>query len=508
MIEKQKQKVTSKNRYMKKTCMIILALIFSITAINTYSQNITDALRYSYITPGGTARFMSMGGSFGALGGDFSSLSINPAGIGVYRSSEISFTPSLYYNEVGSNYYNTHNEDHQYNFNIHNLGGIFSFSTSEASDTPGWRNINFGIGINRHNNFNFRRFTEGVNPDNSLLTDWLDQAIDEGTSANFDPFTTKLAYETDLIYVYDTINDKPLWEIDPSTGGLLTRQESNIKGSVREFLLSMGANYNDRLYIGATFGIPYVRYEEVTTHTETDFRDTIPYLNSFSYKYNLKTSGTGLNFKLGAIYRITDMIRLGAAIHTPTFFNLKDEWWTEVDSDITYKDGDTYKYNAKSIRGRFDYELNTPLKAIGSMGFVFGTHGLINIDYEYIDYTNTRLRSDDYMFSDENNIIRNDLQEQHVVRAGGELRLPAMQPFILRAGYAYYSNPYRPDVNNTEQSVITAGFGMREKHYFIDLAYMISFQSEDYYPYRAEFTGPMENDFTRNAFMLTVGFRY
>ncbi len=492
-----------------KKFMVILALIISSTAINTYSQNIDDALRYSYLTPGGTARFMSMGGSFGALGGDFSSLSINPAGIGIYRSSEITFTPSLYYNNLESAYYGTRAEDHQYNFNIHNAGGVFTIPLTSDPNTQGWRNINFGVGINRHNNFNFRRVSEGVNPDNSLLTEWLDQAIyDEGSNPeNFDPFTTWLAWDT---YLIDSLINEPYLMIDPLAGGLLTRQEANIKGSVREFVLSMGANYNDRLYIGATFGFPNVRYEEVVTHSETDIADTIPHLRSFTYKQNLKTSGTGFNFKLGAIYRISDMIRIGAAIHTPTFFDLEDQWQAEVTSDLEdlFEPGDQYQFTSKSTKGVFDYELNTPLKAIGSLGFVFGTYGLINIDYEYIDYTNARLRSDDYMFTDENSVISNSLQAQHNIRAGGELRLPAMHPVILRAGYAYYSNPYKSHINNTEQSVISAGIGMRDENYFLDFAYMMSIQNEDYFPYGSEYTDPIKNEYTRNGFLVTVGFRF
>ena len=502
---------------MKKVIIVLAIIIFS-SANNIYSQNITDALRYSYLTPGGTARYMSMGGSFGALGGEFSSLSINPAGIGVYRSSEITFTPSLYYNNIESDYYGTSAQDHQYNFNIHNIGGVFTFSQITDPDTRGWRNVNFGIGINRHNNFNFRRVSQGVNPDNSLLTDWLDQAIfDEGgDSENFDIFSTALAWET---YLFDTMDEYPFLTIDPEAGGLTTRQEANIKGSVREFVLTMGANYNDRLYIGATFGFPNVSYEEAINHQETDTENNIDNLNSFSYKYNLRTTGTGLNFKLGAIYRITDIIRIGAALHTPTFYDLTDEWWAEVHSDITFENrndipdgvnpGERVQFQDKSEhRGRFDYELNSPLKAIGSLGFVFGTTGLINIDYEYIDYTKARLRSDDYMFTDENNVISNSLQAQHNIKVGGELRLQPLNPVIFRAGYAYYSNPYKSDINNTEQSVISAGIGMRERNYFLDFAYLYSIQSENYYPYGSEYTDPMKNEYNRNGFMLTLGLRF
>ncbi len=489
---------------MYKKIIIVAAIFISVTSFSVYTQNISDALRYSYLTPGGTARFMSMGGSFGALGGDFSTLSINPAGIGVYRSSEITFTPSLYHNTVNSEYYGTTADDFQYNFNMHNLGGVFNFSVPGDEDKPGWRSVNLGIGFNRHNNFNMRRVTEGVNPDNSMLTAWLDQAINEegANPANFDPFSTWLAWDT---YLIDSTDTAPYLMVDPESGGLQTRQESNVSGSVRDFVLTMGANYNDRLYLGGTFGFPSVSYSETTTHYETDVQDTIQFLNSFSYKHNLTTTGAGFNFKFGAIFRATDMIRLGAAIHTPTFYELNDRWNAEVNSDITFIEGDRHKLNSKSKEGRFDYEINTPLKAIGSLGLIFGTNGLINIDYEYIDYSNTRLRSDNYSFTKENIEISDDLTAQHVIRAGGEI---IFHPFVLRAGYAYYTNPYESGINNTERSLFSAGFGIRENNYSIDFAYMFKMQDEEYYPYGASYTDPISNEYNKNAFMVTLGLRF
>lgn len=492
---------------MKKISTIILTLsISTIMTLQTYSQDISDALRYSNVTHGGTARFMSMGGSFGALGGDFSSLSTNPAGIGVYRSSEISFTPSLYYNEIESSYYNKIMDDFEYNFTVHNLGGILSFETYESEDTPGWRRFNLGIGINRHNNFNFRRVTEGVNPDNSLLTEWRDQVLADGY---YNDYRSRLAYETYLIDYIDADNGDDLLVTQAPDGGLLTKQESSTKGYIRDLELSLGANYNDQLYIGASFGFPRVNYENNTTHTESDGFDNYyvtDSLNSFSYTHNLKTTGSGFNLKFGAIYRASDMIRIGVAVHTPTFYDLTDEFNTEVESDIEHiEEEERHIYFAESTQGKFDYELNTPVKAITSLGLIFGAKGMINIEYEYVNHANARLRSNDYRFSSENNIISTDLRAQHKIRAGGEA---VFKPFALRSGFAYYSNPYEEGENDRSQYVISAGFGIREKHYFLDLAYVLSLYSEDYYPYGEIYTKPIENKYTENAFVVTLGLKF
>lgn len=447
--------------------------------------------------PGGTARFTSMGGAFGALGGDFSSLSINPAGLGVFRSSEITFTPTLDYSMVESSYYGNLEDDMKYNFNLNNLGIVFVLPITRPVDQPGWKSINFGFGINRHNNYNQRWIAEGFNTESSLMTDFRDQANREGSVSNLDDFSTGLAWDSWLLYLIDG-----QFAVDMPNGRVLQRQETNTSGSIREFVLSMGANYDDRLFLGATIGLPSVRYEESTIFVETDRDNENSVFNSLTYTNKFNTSGTGFNLKVGAIYRITDMIRIGGALHTPTFFKLEDEYNATMRSSLNLDDYENY---ASSPNGWFKYELNTPMKAIGSLGLVFGTAGLLSFDYEYVDYTRMRLRSDDFMFSDENRIIRDNFTAQHNFRLGGEVRL---EPIVLRGGYAFYSSPYKTGVNDGQQSVVSAGIGIRERHYFVDFGYAMTFFSEDYYLYSAQFVRPVENNYTMSRFMLTMGFRF
>ena len=480
---------------MKRIAFAMIAtLIISLPAL---SQNENDAFRYSFMKPGGTARFTSMGGAFGALGGDFSSLSTNPAGLAIFRSSEITFTPTLDFALVESTYYGSTQDDMKYNFNFNNLGVVFAIPITRPIDQPGWKSVNFGFGINRHNNFNQRWVAEGFNPQSSLMTDFLNQAIGEGSISNLDDFSTGLAWDTWLLY---QVNGQ--FAVDMPNGGVLQRQETNSSGSIREFVLSVGANYNDFLFLGATLGLPSVRYEESSVFVETDRDNNNSIFKSLTYTNKFITSGSGFNLKVGAIIRPTDMVRLGVAVHTPTFFKLKDEYNAIMRSSLNLSDYTNY---SSSPNGWFRYELNTPLKAIGSLGLVFGTAGLVSFDYEYVDYTRMRLRSDDYIFSSENNIIRENFTAQHNLRLGGELRV---DPLVLRGGYAFYSSPYKTGVNDGQQSVVSAGIGIREKHYFIDFAYAYTFFREDYYLYSAQFVNPVDNQYSLSRFMLTLGFRF
>lgn len=482
---------------MQKLSFIIL--LFAGIAWQGMAQNETDALRYSLVSPGGTARFISTGGAFGALGGDFSSLSVNPAGIAVYRGNEFTITPNLNFSRVESSFYGNMEEDLKYDFNIGNIGLVFAFNDPNQLKESGWMGFQFGFGLNRHANFNNRKVYEGYNPESSLMTEYLyrvDEAgINPSNPSGFNPFTTDLAWQTFLL---DTLGGN--FFVDMENGNVLQRRETNTSGSIRELVFTVGGNYSNRLYMGATFGFPTVRFEEEYTYTEADINNTDEFFNSLEYREILKTRGTGFNFKFGMIFRATDMIRLGAAVHTPTFYNLEDEWRTHMESDLSFG-----SYNESSPRGRHNYELNTPLKFIGSAGFVIGNIGLISLDYEYADFTQMRLRSSDYSFSHENNVIKNNFDVQHSLRIGGEARL---NPVILRAGYALHSNPYKSGVNELEKSTISAGIGLRDRHYFVDFGYFLTQYSEDFFPYAANLTQPVNYDYTRNGFMMTVGFRF
>ena len=482
---------------MKKFTLATILIL--VTASMGFSQSETDALRYSQLMYGGTARFAAMGGSFGALGGDFSSLNINPAGIAVYRGSEVTITPALNFSRIETAYFNTPDEDTKYNFNLGNFGAVITFPTNNAEEKSGWQFVNIGFGINRHNNFNDRWIARGFNPDNSLMTSFLEQAIREGSLSNLDEFSTGLAWDTWLLGKDEDTG----FFVDMPGGMVEQHRETNASGSINEFLLSLGANYGDRLYLGATFGFPTVSYKEENIFREDDIGGLSEDFNQLTYNNSFETSGTGFNFKLGAIFRATDVVRLGAAFHTPTFYELRDKYRASLRSDMNFDD---YNDFARSPEGRFDYEVETPMKAIGSLGLVFGGIGMVNIDYEYIDYSTARLRSSEYLFTEENSIIRNTLTQQHNIRVGGEVRL---DPVIFRAGYAYHSSPYVSEVNDGQRNLVSAGFGIREGNYFIDFAYTYMFYSEDYILYTVDGGGPIvSRDFSNSMFRATLGWRF
>src|SRR3972149_5062942 len=114
--------------------IILMFEMTLLTVVSAHSQNDIDALRYSQISFGGTARFSSMAGSMSALGGDISALNFNPAGIGIFRKSEFSITPAIFTQRTSSTYYSSNSTDRKLNFNLGNIGFVTTFNFNEKNN--------------------------------------------------------------------------------------------------------------------------------------------------------------------------------------------------------------------------------------------------------------------------------------------------------------------------------------------------------------------------------------
>jgi hypothetical protein len=484
-----------------KKILIILGSFLGLS-IGSIAQNQADALRFSQIIGGGTARSLAMGGAFGALGADFSTLSVNPAGIGFYKTSEVSFSPSVFAVRSKSEYAGMTSEDVKYNFNISNVGIVFAIIPKKEKAV--WKGIQFGFGMNRQANFNNVMLTKGPNTENSILNDFLSKA--QGTDIeDLDGFDTRLAYNT---YLLDTILSATDYISAIPKGGVVQSKYTETKGSVNEMVFTIGGNYNDRLYIGGTFGFPYLRYYENSTYKERDEGDTIVGVaGKKSFKElvmhdNGEITGTGFNFRFGLAYRIADWVRIGAAIHTPTFYDLKYKY--SRDMAASYDDGTSY--NDKSPEGAFNYRLNTPFRAVGSLAFVIGKYALISAEYEFVDYSDIHLYASDYSFTIENtnDQIRQNYTAASNIRAGFEVMLA---PVSLRGGYQLNLSPYKSGINDGERSAFSGGIGLREKSYFIDFGYIYSKKSENYYLYPSVPSAAV-NDIMSHNFVLSLGYKF
>ncbi len=488
---------------MKSIYIISLASFFFLA--NIQAQNEADALRYSQNFYGGTARAISMGGAFGALGGDFSNASLNPAGLGVYRSTELTFTPTLIYDNTSTSYLDETRTDNQYQFAINNLGFVH---TNLTGKDEGWVGVTFGIGYNQLNNFNRNTMMNGImvagSPESSTF---LDNFTNNANNDVWSDFYEDLAWRADLM-PYDSIGGEYWNDINDADYGQTQRRRIQESGSMGEYAFSIGANYGNRLYIGGTFGIHRLRYTSFTSHFEEDDARIIPYFNSFTFNESLDARGTGYTFKAGVIFRPISLIRIGAAFHIPTFYKIREDFYTDIAS--TFDDADLSDIYERSPLNEFEYWLRTPYKAIGSVAFQLGRVAIISADYEYMDYSEANFDSrgaTDYTLLDQNDRIKEVLTAAHNIRAGAELHLG---PMYLRGGASFYDSPYKStEINNENWNItVNGGLGFRSKNVFFDLAYSMRVQEYTYYLYIPEDVNGAKIEERQHQVAATLGFRF
>ena len=494
----------------------ITAIMLTSFMATAFAQGPVDALRYSKTNPGGTARFMGLGGAFGALGADFTTASTNPAGIGLFKSSELAITPSVFIGSTESLFQGYTSTDQKSNFNLGHVGLVLANPIKAKKSGSAWKFAQFAIGINRLANYNNRMDIYGSNTSNSLLDAYAE--LGQG-------HTIEEIEDINGNYLFDLRQAWFTWLLDPDpdaetgfigtapTHGVIQAKNINSTGSMNEFVISFGANYNDRLYIGGTIGVPFIRYNEYSIYTESDLvpEDTLGDrfdFDHFNRIEDLATRGDGFNLKVGMIYRVSDWLRVGAAVHSPTWFtNMKDSWSTRM---IAYWDepvgGETI-WDSEEALGSYTYDLVTPFRAQGSIGIIIGNVGLVSAEYEFTDFSMARLDSPDYNFRDENNAIKNSYGPAHTLRLGTEWRYNI---FSFRIGGNYMSSPYQADINDGGRIGFAGGIGLRSEVFFADLAYAYSSTEEDYYLYSTEtvFAPRAANTMNTHSVLLTMGVKF
>lgn len=488
---------------------IIFATILFLGSTVTFAQNEIDALRYSYLWNGGNARYMSMGGAFGALGANTSVFSTNPAGIGLFNNPEFNISPSILYTNSNSIYNGERGKDSRLNAGIANMGVVLTKDYLEIKTRGKWRNVQFGFAINQLKNFNRKSYIIGKNNTNSISDMYAELANGVSVQDIEDNVNNEFTYDLNPAwwsYLFNNIENTNTYVGNAPPGGVYQGKFIESWGSLNEVSLTFGANYDDRLYFGATIGIPYFNYKERTLYTEDAISNDIPEstYRSIAIHDRLDSQGTGFNLKLGVIARAADWLRLGLAIHTPTYYaQIKDEWDITINSTWDSYDDES---NSSDV-GQFEYNLSSSFKAITSAAFIIKNYGLISADFEIVDYSSPNLNASDYHFAYENQDIKSIYKSTSNFRLGTEWRVAN---FSFRGGYSYYGSPYRNKINDASATSYSLGIGFKERNFYLDIAWITTDQSEDYYlyGYKSVSVNKAVNDLRYSNFILTYGFRF
>lgn len=431
----------------------------------------------------------SIGGAQIALGGDMSSAISNPAGLGFFNKSVFAITPSLNFmnantaytivrpNEVVDGFGS--DESFRNNFNFANIGTVLYFGKGRYTDDK-FKGGSLALTLSRSNNYHLNRSYEGANDYNSIIDNIL---VNSGSQSLAE--INELSYAAyDQFLITPQLNAGGTVDFySANVGGFpIQRETISERGSHYQFNAAYGGNYDDKIYFGGGMGLQLLNYRQARTYQEFDFLQSgsrVDSLSSITINDELKTRGVGVNFNAGAIYRPVSFVTIGVSYTSPTFFTMDEESFLDLDAEwdpgttaTEEIDGETVVYDLGTINAYQSdlfvnkYRLRTPAKvAVGAAVFI-GKNGFLTGDLEFVNYSRSKLNSNDFSTSFDNNVINDIYQNVVNMRFGGEYR---MKNFTLRAGYAYFPAPLK-DSSLRDRENITFGFGYRTFDYFIDFA--------------------------------------
>ena len=386
---------------------------------------------YDNISSLGTARYSAMAGSMGALGGDASVLNTNPAGLGVFITDDVSASLVINSNKSTASLAGKSTSQNTSKVNLGSANGVLSFQTKENS---AWKFVNVGINY----------VTQNVNdklqsPGNANITQAI---IPQGQTSPSD-------YNIFEGHLYETI------------------------GHRSKLNLGIGGNYDNKIYIGAAVNFSSVnieQYDEVKVSS----------LNTRTSKYFTKQNtpyieeGDGFSLSLGVIGKLSNAVRLGAAIESPT--------WYSIDREYNFYSRNSLGLSQNSYTENRTFR--TPTKLTLSGAFIPNKHFAFNVDYRVdLGKPNFGGGAADVQL---NNFYESTYKAQHEVRIGGEYRIKS---FRVRGGYAFTTSPFKDHTetmfdNNAnvvsgklsnyivgKTQVISGGIGYDFKMFYIDASY-------------------------------------
>lgn len=456
-----------------------------ILSMSMEAQNITDAVRYSTTDLNGTARYRAMSGAFGALGGDLSSINVNPAGSAVFLNSTASFTLNIENSDSEVNYMNGYSSNTDTNLDLGQAGAAFVFNN--RSEDAAWKKFTLGFNYNKAASFEddwmaagdnsnsidkyFLGFAQGIKVDN--LVRQGNETEDDlysylGENLGFAAQQAFLGLNGGIIGVNNPDNipesDPAYYDLDTyssimSPGPYDQKYSLVSTGLNGKFSFNFATQYEDFLYLGVNLNSHFINFERTTVIDELNTNDRAEYVY---FENSLNTLGSGFSFQLGGLAKIGESLRVGAAYESPTWYRISEETTQYVETDLA-------TLNLNVINVYPDYDLQTPSIYTGSLAYLFGDQALISFDYSYKDYSSTKFKpKDDPAFAFQNDLMQNELKGASTFRVGGEYRL---LDWSFRGGYRFEESPYSDGVTIGDLQGYSLGLGYNFGNIKLDVAY-------------------------------------
>lgn len=530
---------------------LIFATIGLALPVLLSAQSAIDAYNLSQSDIRGTARFMSMGGAFTALGGDLSTLVQNPAGIGVYRRSEIGATIDISPKNITAQTGTTKSKVSSTPVSCNNFGYVGTVNLGGAMETFSW-----GATFNRVASFD-RKFSAYNGMTSTSLSNYIadytsgtpssGMEFGSGNLNTYNPY-----FDSDIDWL--SILAYNSYMINPTNGngyhGLYQQgtkgdawTEMRETGYVDEYAIDFGGNVKDLVMWGIGFGITDLKYNKVAYYSESMEKAYVMTSSGsmttgnagFDLSNYQRVDGTGFNVKLGLIFKPVNELRIGIAFHTPTWYSLTTKGYAET--AYSYLNPNAPEGRENPLSGSeytddyyYNFRLTSPWKIMVGAAYVIGSKAILSADYEHQAYNKMRLSyqgqfgdyvSDDYVNGD----ISDYYKSANIFRIGAEYRVTP--EFSVRAGYNYTSSTasnYMEGRNeiltagtdpsytyNRGVNAVSIGLGYRYKTFYVDGAYIYKNKKMTYKAYTdfGSYTSPSA-DLTdnTNSIVLSLGFKF
>ena len=485
----------------------------SLTALPMTAQETYEDTKLVENDLNGTARYVGMGGAMDALGADLSTISSNPAGLGLFRRSMATLSFGMVSQQHGKNFRN----GNKTNASFDQVGFVYTMREN--------RNSFLNIGFNYHKSRNFdyilsaagglkdasqntQSFLKGIAGGDKDTQSKFNIANDHGNLKGVDPRTSQL----DNLY-YNAFLANSNGQLARNTANAYVMNRANT-GYIGEYDFNISGNINDRIYLGVTFGLHDVHYKGVSEYAENLLNYKNENVGTVAINDERRITGTGFNVKIGAIFRPIESspFRIGLSIATPTWYSLTTQNYTYLVNGTQYQG-----YNPNYTTGAsYDFKLYTPWKFGVSLGHTVGKYLALGASYEYADYGSMDNRINDgthySYFYDEyyeashsdramNDHTKETLKGVSTFKIGAEVK--ASPEFAIRLGYNYlspmfnkngfknslvdsYGTNYSSATDYTNWKAtnrLTLGLGYAVKNFSVDLAYQYSVTKGDFYPF-------------------------
>lgn len=427
-------------------------VLFLFGSMTLKGQNVMEMHHFNRYQNLGTARSAGVGGAFSALGNDFSSIHINPAGAGVFRREQI---------------------DVHIGILSHNNSTSFNGQPTSDNNEAGITITNFGkTWMLKEEQDRSSVFALTFNQTASFREQYVGNAFVENPDGGvFLPGD-----------IYDEIVGREIW------------------GSQHEMGLTFGFNEGYKWYYGFGVGVPITSFRQNYFNDQSVIDETGVEQGFVEYDEGIDVSGIGINARAGVIYRPIPALRIGVSAQTPTAHSFNGEF------DYILRDGGDFESvgEERGFNPNYSYTAYNAARLNAGMAYVFDKLGFISIDYDYVDPRTSRYGGRDFDQSFKNELredIRNDLAPMHHLRAGTEIRFGG---FFIRGGYSLTTSGYSERFNATNVTGIHGGIGYQTKKFGINMS-LVNFQSTtgEFVFDQELISTPFMNE--RNRTMFTLG---